>query len=148
MKRVLIWAVAVSALGGCSHVTQVSGAKTVEFTSLSEDSAPLAEAFKAGDGMVVHVKKGDEVPVELTASLPFGTLAAGDNRLVASEDFYLYVSPKEGVMIGRDGVRFASVGDMKGIKKVFGFSGGQVRVGFFASAETPSHLQVSVAAHP
>jgi hypothetical protein len=134
--------------GGCSHVTTVKNVKTVTFKELTADRAPIGEVFKKGEGLVIHVEKGDKVPVELTAVFPFGELSAGENTLHAAEDFYLYVSPKEGLMISRDGVQFAAVQNIKGIKKIYGFKSGHVSLGFRVTKETPLELQAGVVVQP
>ena len=134
--------------GGCSHVTTVGNVKTVTFKELTADTAPIGEAFKKGEGLVVHVEKGDMVPVELTGVFPFGELNACENTLHAAEDFYLYVSPKEGLMISRNGTQFAAIHDIKGIKKIYGFKSGDVSLGFRATKETLPGLQAGVVVQP
>jgi hypothetical protein len=94
--------------------------------------------------VIVHVKKGDTLPVEISASLPFAKLVAGENKIVVTQDVYIYIDRKS-MLVGRDGTQFAPVYDMKGLKQIFGFKNGTLRVGFGMDKEGTSKLTVGVA---
>ena len=146
----MFWKLFVGALFimslGCSHVQTISGVETIPLTELSGKGEQFGEKIKSGQGVIIHVAKGDALPVAITASLPFAQLNAGDNELVATHDIYFYID-RESFLVGRDGTRFAPVYDMKGLKKIFGFKQGMLQVGFGMQKGEAPKLRVGVSTH-
>jgi hypothetical protein len=130
---------------GCSHFTTVSGADIVTLGELEENGEIFSEAMRSGKGMIIRIEKGERIPVVITATLPFAQLHAGENSLVATEDFYLYFS-KQAALISRDGVSFTPIYDTTGLKKMYGFTRGSASIGFSVSKEVPPSLAVGVTA--
>ena len=130
----------------CSHTTSINNVKTIDYSMLLEGGKPLAQALQSDSGMIVRVKKGDRVPLLLTATLPFAQLQAGENSLVVTTDFYLYMS-KQGILISPDGKTFTPIYDMKGIKTLFGFKQGSLSIGFRAPKEEAPQMAVDVSTH-
>ena len=126
----------------CSHVETVRGVDSVTLRQLSENPASLAEKIK-GDRMIIHVEKGEALPVHLVVDLPFATLQSGENNLIAKEDVYLLVS-RDGFHISRDGTHFTPVHDNKGLKEIYGFEKGALSVGFGAGRTSPPGVIVGV----
>ena len=147
MRFTTLFCLAMLFVSGCSHLTTVSGVETIKLKSIPEKGEILGKALQSGKGIIVYVEKGDSLPVRITAELPFAVFDAGDNSLVATEDFYLYFSSRE-ALISRDGISFAPLYDMKALKKLYGFERGRLSIGFSAGKEAMPSLSVGVATQP
>ncbi|MFH2005021.1 MAG: hypothetical protein ABI333_00410 [bacterium] len=83
----------------------------------------------AGRGVVVRVRRGEELPLRITSTLGIATLRAGDNRLRFDRDLWLYLARRRS-LISPDGRRWVPFADWSRIKRLFGIRKGTVQVGF------------------
>jgi hypothetical protein len=102
------------------------------FTLEAMNAAPeesLVKAMTTGPkAMVVILRKGDKVPVNLRASLGPIALQPGKNDLVFSQDTYLYFGPS-GILLSPDGKQWAPVQDGAALGKLFGLKTGTLQIG-------------------
>jgi hypothetical protein len=89
----------------------------------------LTKAVTTGPkALVVLLRKGDEVPVNLRASLGPIALRPGPNYLVFSQDTWLYFGPS-GILLSPDGKQWAPVQDAAALGHVFGLKTGTLQIG-------------------
>jgi len=143
---VIAFALLVCEAAGCSGIQTLdtSTLKTVSLEELPKIAAGEDGAAAKGPGpMVVHVKAGEKVPLNLSLDLPFAELEAGENKIVFTRDVYLYITP-DTAMLGFDGKRFARIGDWKALKKLAGVKTGSLSIGFGAGKTEGPKIDVSV----
>ena len=108
---------------------------------LKQNGSQIAQEIQK-DGLVVHLKAGESIALELAAELPFAKLQPGDNKLSFTRDVYLFIS-REGVMLSPDGVSFAPLQKVKGLKKLFGAEKGFFKVGFKVSKDEGAAISMT-----
>lgn len=134
-REVLVLVVAAGLLGGssCSSVREmdVSGVPHVILDDPSNAKA-IGKAMEEHGAVVVRLREGDAVPLRAAIDLPVAHLEAGKNVVRFDREVWLYMSRKE-ARISPDGRRWADLGDLAGLKELFGLTGGTVQVGFRAT---------------
>lgn len=141
-----LWLLAVTS--GCSGVRQFDLKDTPTYTlqtlQTQGDAAAARLSGQAGQ-TVVHVRKGEELPVEMSFDLPGLTFLPGANRLRVDRDLYLLIGPK-GAYLSPDGARWAQVGDGRALRQLFGLGrGGTFQVGLGASKDRGAFVTATVA---
>ncbi|MDD5310117.1 MAG: hypothetical protein PHU25_22610 [Deltaproteobacteria bacterium] len=130
-----LFGLAAVGCGGMRAMTKdVRSAITLADLQTNPDKyAPRLE--KPGDELIIAIKKGDSVPLELALDAPqVATLEAGQNRLRFTQDLFLAVS-RDGVFVSKDGATWAQLGDDKALKELLGFAQGSVQAGLGATKE-------------
>lgn len=82
-----------------------------------------------GEGLVVFVEKGRQVPLEMSLRSSVLSAQTTGATVTAERDLYLFISAK-GLMLSPDGERFAPAQNERALKKLFGLNGGQFALGF------------------
>ena len=117
---------------GCASTRTMDVSHLPSFTMETLNAAPaetLTKTVTTGPkAFVVLLRKGDEVPVNLRASLGPIALRPGQNYLVFSRDTWLYFGPS-GILLSPDGKEWAPVQDAKALSKVFGLTTGTLQLG-------------------
>jgi hypothetical protein len=126
---------------GCSGITTIGPVKTLTMQELKQNGSQIAQEIQK-DGLVVHLKAGESIALGLGAELPFAKLQPGDNKLLFTRDVYLFIS-KDGVMLSPDGISFAPLQKVKGLKKLFGADRGFFRVGFKVSKDEGAAISMT-----
>jgi hypothetical protein len=139
-------AVLAALLAACTSVREmdVSGVPHVTLDDPSNAEA-IGKAFEEKGAVVVHLRKGDTIPLRATLDLPVARLEAGENRLRLTREVWLYMS-REVARISPDGRRWADLGDLAGMEELFGFSGGTARIGFQATRDEGAAVTVALEA--
>jgi hypothetical protein len=139
-------AAALASPAGCSSVREidVSGIPHVTLDDPSNAKA-IGKALEERGEVVVRLREGDALPMVVTFDLPVARLEAGKNVVRFSRDVWLYLS-RETARISPDGRRWADLGDLAGMKDIFGFDGGKVQVGFRATEAEGAAITVAVEA--
>ncbi len=119
-------------VAGCASTRTMDVSHLPSFTLETLNAAPpetLTKAVTTGPkALVVLLRKGDEVPVNLRASLGPIALRPGQNYLVFSQDTWLYFGPS-GILLSPDGKQWAPVQDAAALGKVFGLKTGTLQIG-------------------
>jgi hypothetical protein len=119
----------------CSSVDHAdrSKMKPLRLSDLGRHPDAFADAVtENGSGVLLLLKKGESLPVLLTADLKFAKIISGRNRFVFEQDVFVYMSTGE-IQLSPDREHWAAIGDMDAMKKVFGIEGGQLSLGFGVS---------------
>lgn len=98
-----------------------------------------------GEGVIVLLEKGREVPLDLLIRSPLLTAKSTEGTVTAERDLYLLISGK-GLLLSPDGRRFAPVQNQRSMKKLFGLDGGQFALGFGVTREEGAKVTVRVEA--
>ena len=142
----LLLVVAVVLVGGssCSSVREMdlSGVPQVALDDPTNAKA-IGKAIEERGAVVVYLREGDAVPLRATMDLPMAHLEAGRNVVRFDRDVWLYMSRKE-ARISADGRRWAALGDLAGLKELFGMTGGTVQVGFRATEAEGSAITFDI----
>ena len=116
----------------------------IRLSDLASDPDAFGKALaEDGDGILVLMKKGESLPMKLTADLKFGRIVTGRNRLVFDQDVYLYLSPNE-ILLSPNQVDWAPIQDTKALGEVFGIESGQFTLGFGVTRDFGPHGTVNV----
>lgn len=91
--------------------------------------------------LIVH--KGESIPLVCSVSLPIATVQSEHNALVFSTDAYFLVNQKS-MCISPDGQRWGRIDDIQAQRELFGFSKGEVAVGFSGSKESRAKFTLDV----
>lgn len=105
----------------------------------------LGKDIMAGKEYVFLVKKGQTVPVKLSASAPFGRLVAGKNSIAFDRDVYLLIS-KSKMRISPDAESWADIYDMNALKNLFGWGKGSLSLGFSATKDDGPQITLDLSA--
>ncbi len=137
--------VSVALAAGCGGVRtmDVSDARAVTLAELQAGGESIAKDLEEGEGLVVRIAKGEEVPLGLAARLPFLEINPGENSVVFTQETWIHIS-RSGVLVSPDGERWAAVHDIDAIKKLYGAKQGQLRIGLQASEESGPRIDVAV----
>lgn len=119
---------------GCARVQQLDlhGVPQRTLAEVTADPSSLAAPEGGGEAspVVVHLAAGDRIPLTLRVAMPALHVEPGDNVLVFDREAYLYIVPGRSVLISPDGERWASPGDGRTIRQLFGVHHGTFQVGF------------------
>lgn len=140
-KVVLVFA-SILFLTGCGSNIQNIDVPDDQIMSLeklrNDDNATLkamvAEVNKSKTA-VFKVVKGEKIPLELVFDTAYLELIPGDNYFVAKQDFYLYISDKQGLLLSPDGKAWAALNDADGVKQLFHMKGVKFHMDFNMNEE-------------
>jgi hypothetical protein len=122
----------VLGMSGCARFQQLdlSGVQTFTLDQLRAHPDPLARALEAGEtAAIVRIAAGERLPVRVGLRSSVINLEAGDNSLRFDRDAYLYVSRNE-FLVSPDRERWARIGDVRNLGRLFGVEHGSLEVGF------------------
>jgi hypothetical protein len=122
---------------GCSSIRSLDQNEVPTYTLNQVRSQPkkaLGDLKEGEVGVIVSVPKGERMPFDIMARLPFATLVTTGNWIYFDQDVWLYFA-KNDMMISPDGERFGPVYDMRALKKLFNFEAGQMALGFGVTSE-------------
>jgi hypothetical protein len=145
---ILLPLVCLAALA-CSSVQHpdLTGVEQMRLSDLTRNPEAFAKAIgKDGPGVILLMKKGDALPLQLTANLKFARIVSGRNRLVFDQDVYVHLSPS-GIRISPDGKTWAPIQDTGVVEQAFGIDGGQMTFGFGISESYGPHGKIAVETH-
>jgi hypothetical protein len=136
------------AMAGCSSIVQMDSTKREVLAvpdGLNEPATweKVGKEVQAGRDVVLKIRKGQSIPLVLTLVFPGVQLKTGENSLLFTRDVYLLISSSM-MRISPDGQRWADIGDMASHRELFGFSGGDIAVGFSATKEAGARISVDV----
>jgi hypothetical protein len=148
MIRAAIMAASSIVLAACSSIHLMDSTKRDVISVPDGVSEPatwekVGKEIQAGRDVVLKIRKGQTIPLVITLVFPGVQLKAGENSLVFSRDLYLLLS-SSAMQISPDGRRWADIGDLASHKELFGFSGGDISVGFRATKEEGARIAVDV----
>ena len=135
-------------LAGCSSIVVMDSTKREVLSvpdGLNEPATweKVGKEIQAGSDVVLKIRKGQTIPLVIALVFPGVQLKAGENSLVFTRDLYLLIS-SSAMKISPDGQRWADIGDLASHKELFGFSGGDIAVGFSATKEAGARITVDV----
>lgn len=118
--------------------------EVVTVDTLESEGARLVPQM-VGDGLIVLLEKGREVPLDLLLSSSLLTVKSTDGTVTAERDLYMLITG-QGMMLSPDGKRFAPVQNQRSMKKLFGLDGGSFALGFGVTREEGAKVTVRVQA--
>ncbi|MBN2341678.1 MAG: hypothetical protein JXX29_00370 [Deltaproteobacteria bacterium] len=128
---------------GCSGIRTIdTKMEPVLITDLDEMAEEYVKKLNS-EGLLVKFDKGDVIPVEVLAELPFANVESGQNQLVFSQTTYVYLC-KDGAYVSPDGIHFAAVYDGKAVRKLYGAGQGSFSIGFSMNKEDGAKLITGV----
>lgn len=129
---------------GCASIRTVPAGRfeTVTLDQLSSQGERLAPKVM-GDGVIVHVEKGQQIPLEFTFRTSVLSAETKGGTVTAQRELFLLIS-REGLLMSPDGARFAAVQDQDALKKLFGLNGGQFALGLGATKEEGAKVVVRI----
>lgn len=135
-------------LAGCSSIVVMDSTKREVLPvpdGLNEPATweKVGKEIQAGRDVVLKIRKGQSIPLVIALVFPGVQLKTGENSLVFTRDIYLLIS-SSAMKISPDGQRWADIGDLASHKDLFGFSGGDISVGFSATKEAGARISVDV----
>lgn len=96
-------------------------------------------------GLIVRLPAGATIPLRLVADISLASLVAGENQIRIKRELFLLIDPKRGVKLSPDGQRWADMGNLPAISKLFGTRGrGSFRIGFGASKKEGVFVEMAV----
>jgi hypothetical protein len=105
----------------------------------------VGKEINGGKTVVFKVASGQRVPLKLIMDIPVGTVEKSENIVVFNRDLYLSISQTQ-LEVSPDGQRWASLGSVSSLKKLFGVREGQMSVGFQAREGEGTFISLDVSA--
>ncbi len=141
--RLLPLAFLVAIQAGCASgvFTPQGRPPVITLRQLEADRAHWGEVLKKQQRLILSLKKGDRLPLDLTVDSPLVTLTVRD-KLVVARDTCVYIS-RRSVALSPDCRRFALLGKGRALKKLFGLGKGSVSIGLSVN-DTGVHLPVRI----
>jgi hypothetical protein len=135
-------------LSGCATIYQMDSTqhKVITVSDVISEPAKWQNIFKeiqVGNEVIFHLREGQSIPLIVNLEHPLVTLKAGKNNLVFVRDAYLLISQSK-MRISLDGQRWANIGDFKSQKELIGAEKGVFSVGFGATQEEGTQINVNV----
>lgn len=104
--RVLLLSVVLTALGCAGPNRMAQRAPHLVFSDLYGEGRANAAQKLVRLPLVIHLKKGDRVPVDLQIDSAFAVLETERIELIAKREFYILLRPKGPPLLSEDGVDF------------------------------------------
>jgi hypothetical protein len=147
-KSVFLIGSGISLLVGCATIHRMDIAKlnVISVPEIVADPAKMldyAKIIQEGKDIVFKIPEGQAIPLKLNLDSPVAKLDPGKNQVVFTRDVYLWIS-KSQARVSPDGQRWADIGNLKSIGKVFGFGKGQFSLGFYATKEEGAAVSVDL----
>ena len=146
--RLVIWCIAVFSLLGCAGVRTIDTDSTEKYSAADLVENPkewkdVSDKIRAGKAVVIMVPEGMTMPLKAEMVTPIATLIPGENQIRFNRDAYVHISDRM-MLVSPDGERWASIGDWDVLKKLFGIEGGTFNLGFGATEEEGSFMNMKV----
>jgi hypothetical protein len=150
LKSVLIIGVLSLVVVGCASVQRRDSTQfnVIPFSEVIDNPSKwqdIGTALNDGKTVIFKVAQGQRVPLKLTMDIPVGTIEKSENTLSFNREVYLLMS-KTNWQVSPDGQRWASLGSMRSLKKLFGFSKGQLSVGVQGTKDDGTFISVDLKA--
>lgn len=119
----------------CATIYEIDSTKlnVINAEELMSGKAKLEEVIKSiknGNTQVFKITKGQQIPLKVNINLPIMNIEPVKNKIIFTRDTYLLISNSE-MKISPDGIRWADIGDISSIKKLYGINKqGQLSVGY------------------
>ena len=135
---------------GCATVQRRDTAhlKVVPLAQLVDDPSQweaIGKEINDGKTILFKVAQGQRLPLKLIMDIPVGRVERSENILTFNRDLYLLLTRTE-LEVSPDGHRWAPLGNMRSLKKLFGFRTGQMSVGFRATKDEGTLITLEVKA--
>jgi len=136
------------AFTGCAtiHRIDIDRGSVIPVSKILSDPAgseSIGKAVQEGKDVVLFVAKGQSIPLKINLDTPLVKVENGKNSLVFMQHTYLLIS-RSGFMVSPDGERWAAIQDLKALKKLYGFKGGSLSIGFGVSKEEGASATLNV----
>ena len=136
--------VVLASATACSSVREMDVSDIPHVTLDDPSNAKaIGKAIEERGEVVVHLREGDALPLLVTFDLAVARLDAGKNTVRLTRDVWLHLS-RTVARISPDGRRWTDLGDLAGMKELFGFEGGRVQFGFRATETEGAAITVDV----
>jgi len=140
-------ALVAPSLLGCAGVQRLDtrGAPTFTLAETRDPTAgPRVTTALGGAGLVLKLRAGEALPVQLSSRLGVAHLTGGAGHLTLDRDAYVYLSGRR-ALIGPDGQRWARLGDWRTLRRLFGLRrGGTFQVGLGITQGTGAKLTLAL----
>lgn len=119
----------------CATIHEIDSTKLniINAEELMTGQAKLEEVIKSiqnGNTYVFKISKGQQIPLKININLPIMNIEPVKNKIIFTQDTFLLISKSE-MKISPDGRRWADIGDITSIKKLYGINKqGQLSVGY------------------
>ena len=138
---------------GCSSIKSTTkeeseNIKTFTVNEFKEKAQEYMLNASSGkiDKIIVKVKKGEKIPVNIIFEMPFAKLNSTSNaELEFMQDIYFMISQNE-FYISKDKLEWAPIQDMDAIKNIFGIQNGIISVGLSVKENEEAKLDFIVKA--
>ena len=135
---------------GCASVERRDSTQfnVIPFSEVMDNPSKwqdIGRELNDGKTVIFKVAQGQRVPLKLAVDIPVGTIERSENTLTFNRDMYLLMS-KTKWQVSPDGQRWASLGSMRSLKKLFGFSKGQLSVSVQGTKDAGTFISVDLKA--
>ena len=149
LKVLLTTGIILWLFAGCATIYQknVSQFNVFTISQINQDSAiakEIGEEINLGKTIVIKVSKGESIPLKLNINIPVVAFEKSENSIVLNSDEYISISKTDGLQVSPDGQQWASIGNMRALKKLYNFRKGQVSVGFSITKENGPQISIGV----
>jgi hypothetical protein len=150
IKSVFIIGLSLLFSTGCAtiHRRDVAQFNVIPIFEVMENSPrrqDIAKEITEGKTVIFKVDKGQAIPLKLNLDIPVCKSIKSENMIVFIRDVYLSISQTR-FEISPDGQRWASFGDIRALKKLFGIREGTFSVAYLASQFLGTFISVDVKA--
>ena len=150
LKSVIVVGLLSLVTAGCTSVQRRDSTQfnVIPFTEVMDNPSKwqdIGKDINDGKTVIFKVAQGQQVPLKLTMDTPVGTIEHSENTLTFNRDVYLLMS-KTNWEVSPDGQRWASLGSMRSLKNLFGFSKGQLSVGVQGTKDAGTFISVDLKA--
>jgi len=135
-------------LSGCAaiHQMDVTQLEVIPVSDVISEPAKwqnILKEIQGGNEVIFHIREGQSIPLIINFEHPLIKLQAGKNNLVFTRDAYLLISQSK-MEISLDGQKWVNIGDFKSQKKLLGAGTSAFSVGFGATQEEGTQINVNV----
>lgn len=123
---------ALALASGCTSIRSLDQDEIPTYTlnDIRAEPGLLSGALlDGGPGAILAVTKGEILPFDIMARLPFATLVTGGNWIRFDQNVWFYFA-EDDMLISPDGKRFGPIYNMRTLKELFNFESGEVALGF------------------
>ena len=141
---------ALTVASGCGSIKSLDQTEIPTYTLNEVRAQPrqfTGALLEGGNGVIVAVPRGDMLPFDITAHLPFVTLVTERSWLRFEQDVWFYFAEND-LMISPDGKRFGPLNSMRVLKELFQFEAGNLSLGFGVTSPGGARAALAVIAKP
>lgn len=149
---IAVWVIVLSSLflQSCATIHRMDSTQLniVPISTMTENPSKwrdIGKEIENGKTVVFSVAQGQRLPLKLVMDLPIGKIEKSMNTLLFSRDVYLSMS-RTGFEVSPDGQQWASVDDLKSMRKLFGYTKGEVAVSLSATETEGTSISVAISA--